>query len=56
VLLHSDFSLLNSGYRGFGYLKVIFLLIEFPLVNKILVSFKFRISIILLTHCAHTHG
>jgi len=34
---------------------VVFLLLSFYFVNKILVSFKFRIDIILLTLCAHTH-
>jgi hypothetical protein len=33
---------------------VIFLLLSFHFVNKILVYFKFRIDIILLTLCAHT--
>jgi len=34
---------------------VVFLILSFHFVNKILVLFKFRIDIILLTPCAYTH-
>jgi len=34
---------LDSGFPGFGCPEVIFLVTEFPLSNKYLVLFKFRI-------------
>jgi hypothetical protein len=45
----------DSGFPEFGCLGVIFLFIGFHFVNKIFVSFKFRIYNILL-HIVHTHG
>jgi hypothetical protein len=44
----------NSGYPGFGYSGVVFLILSFHFVNKILVLFKFRIVIILFTFCVCT--
>jgi hypothetical protein len=46
---------MKNGYPGFGYPRVVFLILSFHFVNKNLVSFKFCIVIILLTLCAHTH-
>jgi hypothetical protein len=49
LLLCNKLCLLNSGYPGFGYPGVVFLLIEFPLRQLNIFLFNFRIVIICCT-------